>query len=148
MTLSDVATISDISAFLRSMGDTTLADRLDYLASDEDLEPGESPATVESARGFFELFASVESDSEVGLSCSPEGWIVGEWWFPDGRVVGIWFLDANMALFSAINKNGEFVNVKERNVVTERSKVTQALVKEDFFLASQSFRIRSISRNG
>ena len=35
----------DISRLLRGMGEGELAERLDYLASDADLEPGESPAT-------------------------------------------------------------------------------------------------------
>ena len=62
MALTSVTTsIAEISALLREMGEGELADRLDYLASDEDLEPGESPATDESARGFFEFFTPVSS---------------------------------------------------------------------------------------
>ena len=107
MALSSATTIAQISDLLRGMGEGELADRLDYLASDEDLEPGESPATDESARGFFELFTSVVSDSKVGLACSPEGWIVGEWrWFPDKRGASIWFLDDEGVMFTANKKAG------------------------------------------
>ena len=110
MALAPTTTIAEISALLREMGESELADRLDYLASDEDLDPGESPATDESARGFFEFFTSVKLESKVGLACSPEGWIVGEWrWFPDERSVSIWFLDDEQAFFAATNKNGQFV---------------------------------------
>ena len=134
MTLSDVATISDISAFLRDMGDIDLGDRLDYLASDEDLEPGESPATLESARGFFDFYLSVESDGQVGLSCSPDGWICAEWWFPDKRIIGVWFLDADRMVFSATDKDGEFVKMEERNKIAERSILTKALVQKELFI--------------
>jgi hypothetical protein len=134
MALSSATTITEISALLREMGEVELADRLDYLASNEDLDPGESAATDESARGFFEFFSSVESDSKVGLACSPEGWIVGEWrWFPDGRRVGIWFLDAERILFSALDKNGEFVDMEERNKIIERCNVTSKLVDAGLF---------------
>jgi hypothetical protein len=134
MALKSTATVAEIAVLLQEMGEEQLAARLDYLASDEDLEPGESAATDESARGFFEFFSSVESDSKVGLACSPEGWIVGEWrWFPDGRRVGIWFLDAERILFSALDKNGEFVDMEERNKIIERCNVTSKLVDAGLF---------------
>lgn len=134
MALSSALSIVEISALLREMGESKLADRLDYLASDEDLEPGESPATEESARGFFEFFTSVKSDSKVGLACSPEGWIVGEWrWFSDERRVGIWFLSAEKILFSALGKDGKFVEMEERNKITDRCMVTPKLVDAGLF---------------
>ena len=134
MALSSKSSVAEISALLREKGEDELADRLDYLASDADLEPGDVSATAESARGFFEFFTSVESDSKVGLACSPEGWIVGEWrWFPDKRTVGIWFLDADLVLFSAIDKKGVFVDIEERNKFTERSRVTNTLVDKGLF---------------
>ena len=61
--VSDVATVGDVAGFLRGMGEGGLADRLDYLASDADLDVGEFPAADESARGFWALFCRVESDS-------------------------------------------------------------------------------------
>ncbi len=134
MTLPATATVDDIIASLRSMGEDALAERLEYLASDEDLDSGESPATPESARGFFEFFASVESDSKVGLSCSPDGWIVGEWRFSDKGVIGIWYLDADRMVFSATDDQGEFVEMKERNKVGERAILTEALVKKGLFV--------------
>lgn len=129
MALTSASTIAEISALLREMGEVELADRLDYLASDEDLEPGESPATDESARGFFDFFTSVESEGKVGLGCSPEGVICAEWRFQDKRAVGIWFLDAERVRFSAIDKAGGFIDSKERNKIADRSEVTKALVE-------------------
>lgn len=129
MALSSTSTIVEISSLFREMGEDDLADRLDYLASDEDLDPGESPATDESARGFFEFFTSVESEGNVGLGCSPEGVICAEWRFQDKRAVGIWFLDAERVRFSAIDKAGELVDIKQRNKIADRSEVTKALVE-------------------
>lgn len=134
MALAPTTTIAEISALLRGMGEEELADRLDYLASDEDLEPGESPAKAESARGFFEFFTSVESDSKVGLACSPEGWIVGEWrWFPDERGASIWFLNSNRVGFTAYRKNGDFVALDSQSNITTCSTLTAALIQEELF---------------
>ena len=131
MALSSVLTIAEISALLREKGEDELADRLDYLASDEDLDPGGSPATDESARGFFEFFTSVKCDSKVGLACSPEGWIVGEWrWFPDKRSASIWFLDDERVMFTARKSNGERVAIGERKNFTERFTLARVFVQE------------------
>lgn len=129
MALAPTATISEVSALLREMGEEDLAVRLDYLASDEDLDDGESPATDESARGFFEFFTSVESEGSIGLGCSPEGVICADWRFPDSRAVGVWFLDAERVRFSAIGKDGQFVDLEERNKIADRSQVTESLVE-------------------
>ena len=117
---------------LQEMGEAELAERLEYLASEADLDPGESAATDASARGFFEFFTSLGCDSKVGLACSQEGWIVGEWrWFPDERRVGIWFIDSQRIRFSALDKNGDFVDIEERNKITERTVVTPKMVGKD-----------------
>lgn len=131
MALSSALSMVEISALLREMGEGELADRLDYLASDEDLDPGESPATAVSARGFFEFFTSVVSDSKVGLACSPEGWIVGEWrWFPDKRGASIWFLDDERVMFTAKKRNGEHVAIGERKNFTDRFTLARVFVQE------------------
>ena len=124
MALSSALSIAEISALLREMGEGELADRLDYLASDEDLEPGESPATDESARGSSSSLPASSRSSKVGLACSPEGWIVGEWrWFPDKRRASMWFLDAEQVMFTAKKKNGEVHVLSEErgNNITDRS---------------------------
>ena len=134
MALTSELTIAEISALLRDTGEDELADRLDYLASDEDLEPGESPATDESARGFFEFFASIKSDSKVGLACSPEGWIVGEWrWYPDERGASIWFRDDEIVMFTANKKDGNFVKVEGLGNVTQQATLIPILVQEGLF---------------
>ena len=133
MALSSASSIIEISALLREMGEGELADRLDYLASSEDLDPGDVPATAESARGFFEFFKSVDSEGEIALGCSPEGWLCAEWRFQDQRAVGVWFVDAERVQFSAIAKDGVLVDIEERNKIADRSKVCEVLVREGIF---------------
>lgn len=135
MALTSASTVAEISALLLEMGEDELAARLDYLASDEDLDPGESPATDESAREFFEFFTSVESDSEVGLACSPEGWIVGEWrWFPDKRGASVWFLNDERVMFTANKKNHDFVAIEGLGNIITPSTLANILVQEGLFL--------------
>ena len=135
MTLTSTSTIAEISALLRDMGEDGLADRLEYLASDEDLDTGESPATDESARGFFEFFTGIKSESKVGLACSPEGWIVGEWqWYPDERSLTVWFLDSDRVGFVATNEKGEFVSREWNGKTASHSEVKAALAPEGLFV--------------
>lgn len=139
MTLSEIATISDVSAYLRETGETELADRVDYLASDEDLDPGDVPATDESALGFLEFYSGIQSDSIVGLACSPEGWIVGEWqWYPDERTLTVWFMDAERVAFVATNKKGEFVARQWNGNTTSHSELKAVLEPEGLFVCRPS----------
>ena len=127
------AAISEIAAGLRGMGECALADRLDYLASDADLEPGEKSATAESARGFFALFAAVESEGEVVLGCSPEGWVLAEWRFPDERGVGLWFLDSSRVMFTATGKSGEVIDIEGPARILERPALIDGLIRKELF---------------
>ena len=133
MVVLDVATVGDVAGFLRDMGEGVLADRLDYLASDADLDVGEFSASDESARGFFELFSGVESEGEVVLGCSPEGWVVAEWRFPDARGVSVWFLDAGRVMFAATDKDGRFVDIQGPARTLERTALMQGLVRGELF---------------
>ena len=125
--------MGDVAGFLRGMGEGGLAERLDYLASDADLDVGEFPASDESARGFFELFASIDSEGEVVLGCSPEGWVVAEWRFSDERGVSVWFLDADRVMFAATGKGGKFVDIQGPARTLERTALMQGLVREELF---------------
>lgn len=133
MALSSALSIAEISALLREMGEDELADRLDYLASDEDLDPGESPATDESARGFFELFASIECEGSVGLGSSYEGWVYAQWSFPDKRDLGVWFVDAEYVKYTARDKTGKRIDIEGSARTIERSRLMRGLVQKELF---------------
>lgn len=133
MALDSKYTVAEISALLREMGESELADRLDYLASDEDLEPGESPITPESAQGFFELFTSVEFEGSVGLGSTYEGWVYAQWSFPDERTLGVWFVDTEYVKYTARDKTGKHIDVKGSARTIERSKLIHGLVQKELF---------------
>ena len=133
MALSSASTVAEISALLREMGEVKLADRLDYLASDEDLEPGESPITLESAQAFFELFASVEFEGAVGLGSSYEGWVYAQWSFPDERALGVWFVDTENVKYTARDKTGKHIDIEGSARTVDRSKLMHGLVQKELF---------------
>ena len=130
MAIETTATVRDISRLLRGMGEEELAERLDYLASDADLEPGESPATDESARGLLGFLCAVQWDGEFGLACSPEGWIVGEWRFDDKRRASVWFLDDDQVMFTAKNKRGAHIAIGERRNFSDCCALAKVFVQE------------------
>ena len=133
MALSSALSIAEISALLREMGEGELADRLGYLASDDDLEPGESPITLESAQGFFELFTSVEFEGSVGLGSTYEGWVYAQWSFPDERALGVWFVDTEYVKYTARDKIGKHIDIEGSARTIERSKLIHGLVQKELF---------------
>ena len=101
---------------LRAWGHPDLADRLAYLASDADLDDGDRPANLESARGFLAFFGAVESaEGEVDLGCSWDGRILAVWRFPDCRRVSVWFQDSNAVEYAARKSDGFFANFTNRS---------------------------------
>lgn len=74
---------------LRGWGHPQLADRLAYFASDQDLDDGDVPLTLESAQGFLAFLGAVESEAKVHLGCTTEGWICAERDFLDLRGAGL-----------------------------------------------------------
>jgi hypothetical protein len=96
---------------LRLSGKGRLADRLTYFASDEDLDDGDVSLTEASAFGFLSFLSMVESEGNISLTCSPEGWLCAVWRFPDNRRASIWFLDENRVMFAATDANGKFLTI-------------------------------------
>ena len=103
--------IDNVCEILRVWGQHDLAERIAYFASDEDLEDGDIPLTLESARGFLSFFGAVKSEGRVSLTCSSEGWLCAVWRFPDERRASIWFLDTDRVMFAATNTDGDFIEI-------------------------------------
>lgn len=111
-------TIPEICAALTQQGHTDLAQRLAYFASDEDLEEGDVPVTLESALGFWEFFRAVIPHGKLerlDLACSPEGRLSANWEFCDQRGATIWFTDVESLMFALQDADGKFVRVNGKN---------------------------------
>ena len=103
-------TIPEICAALTQQGHPDLAQRIAYFASNEDLEEGDAPVTLESALGFWEFFSAVESDTRVELGCTEDGMICASWRFEDPRLTAIWFLGEDKVRFAAMYAKGQWVD--------------------------------------
>ena len=125
--------LDDVSNILRVWGEYPLADRIAYFASDEDLEEGDIPVTLESACGFLAFFGAVKSDGRISLTCSPEGWLCAVWRFSDERRASLWFLDTGRVMFSATDAAGNFIEIDGGSEVASSRKVMAKLVETGLF---------------
>lgn len=103
--------IGQVCSVLRLWGEDSLANRIDYFASDRDLDDGDVPLTPASALSFLRFYSKVESEGKVGLTCSPEGWLCAGWRFPDRRRASIWFIDESQVMFAATDRQGRFIEI-------------------------------------
>ena len=127
------ATLDEICAALTARGCPALARRLAYFASDADLEPGDVPLTLASALGFWSFFRRVDSEGQVSLTCTAEGWLCGSWDFADRRAASLLFLDAQRALFAATAANGQWVEMDGGGDTGGLDEVTAKLVEAGLF---------------
>ena len=121
-TLAALRSIAEVCDVLRGWGRPDLADRLADLASDEDLDDGDLPASLESALGFLTFFGAVESaEGNLDLGTTRDGWICAHWRFPDVRSVSLYFVDRERVDYAARKSDGHFIDLdRERDVVNHR----------------------------
>ena len=132
--IAGLRSIGDVCSVLRGWGRPDLAERLAYFASDEDLDDGDVTLTLESALGFLAFFGAVESEGKVHLGCTTEGWICAEWDFPDRHDAGLWFLDCERIMYTAVGPGGRFLDLNsDGSMVGERVDITEKLVKSGPF---------------
>jgi len=110
--IASLASVAEVCEVLRAWGYPELAERLAYLASEADLDDGDAPATLESARGLLAFFGAVESaDGKVDLGTSWDGTICADWRFPDDRIVAVWFVDHKQVRYTARKSDGQFIDL-------------------------------------
>ena len=134
--LAAISSIAGVCAVLRGWGRPDLADRIAYFASDADLDDGDVPVTLDSALGFLAFFGAVESaDGTVSLTCSPEGWLLSVWRFPDLRRISLWFVDGDTVMFAVRKSDGRFVlDLNNGSETAGRAYITAKLLEtEEWF---------------
>ena len=124
--------------FLRRQGHISLADRIGYFASDDDLDDGDVPLTPASSRGFLRFLDAVKTDGDLDVTCTPEGWICATWSFSDKRRAAIWFIDESQVMFAAKDKDGSFVEIDGGSEKGSSSEIMVRLVDAGLFRWRQS----------
>ena len=128
--IARLRSIAEVDDVLRGWGHPDLADRLAYFASDEDLDNGDVPLTLESARGFLAFFGAVETEGKIDLTCSQEGWLCVGLRFEDKRNAALWFVDSDKVTFTATDRDGKFVNIRGGRKTTTSKTITRKLAAE------------------
>ena len=131
--LAALHSVADVCAVLRAWNRPDLAHRLAYFASDEDLDDGDVPLTLESALGFLAFFGAVESEGSIDVTCSQEGWLCVGWRFDDERNAALWFLDSDRIMFTANDASGRFIDILGGGKITTRPVLWDKLVQEGLF---------------
>ncbi len=126
--IAHLRSIAEICDVLRGWERPDLADRIAYFASEDDLNDGDVPVTLESAQGFLAFFGAVESEGPVDLGCSPEGWICAVWRFPDYRRISLWFMDTDNVMYAARKSDGYFADVNDGSEIGSRLFITEQLI--------------------
>ena len=122
---------------IRYMDATRIATRLKYLASDEILEEGDTPVSLEVCIGFMEFFTNLTSDAYLNLTCA-KGWLCTEWDFPDDRAVILWFMGRDTARVTVFNSDGNLVDINDGQQVRDRRTIMKNLVASGYFFAGRS----------
>ncbi len=84
------------------MGYPECSERINFLNSTDDIEKGELPLSLESAKGFLLFFAKFNDLGEPLLGLFPEGTLSAEWWLADNRHFLVELLDSQNASFALI----------------------------------------------
>ena len=127
--IAGLATIAEVCDVLRAWGHPQLADRLAYLASDADLDDGDQPATLESARGFLAFFGAVESvEGKLHLGTTEDGTICAHWRFPDSRSASLYFLDRKQVDYAARKHDGRFIDLDRNDAIVNLEQIAERLV--------------------
>ena len=145
-----VRTIDDVRGMLLFGGKVSLAERVAYFASDDDLTDGDIPLIDASARGFLSFFDRVESEGKVSLTCSPQGWLCAGWRFSDKRRASLWFIDDTQVMFAATDAAGDFIEIDGGREVGSSLEVLGKLVDAGLLTwssDSKSFHITTMLRD-
>ena len=131
--IDTLATLDQVKAVLEDWNEPYLASRLEYFASDADLDDGDMPVALASAQEFLKFFGAVNTVGVIHLACTPEGWLFAQWEFEDLRSAGVWFRDDRSVMFVATDSDGAYVHVAGGGELSDRFLVTQTFIHAGLF---------------
>ena len=126
-----VKSVNDVGDILRGWGETKIAERLEFLASD-DAAHDDIPVALPAALGFLEFYCQIEADAILNLT-SAQGWLCTEWDYADGRSVALWFTDRDDAMLTVFDSSGNLVELVGQPGTVSRQIATESLVQAGFF---------------
>ena len=124
--------IDAIINIINSMGEHRLADRLEYLASEEILEEGDTPVSLPVCNGFLDFFTKLANNAYLNLTCA-NGWLCAEWDFRDDKAVIIWFMGLDEARVIVLDNEGHLVDINEGQQTRNRITIMENLERAEYF---------------
>ena len=128
-----ITDVVQVSEWLRHWHEDKLAERIEYFASDQDLEDDEVALTVDSAKDFLSFLNLVHTTAQISLTCSPEGWLCASWKFSDDRRATLWFRGSRQIAVVAIDRAGEYVDLEDGKEIGPLDEVVLKLVEAGLF---------------
>ena len=129
--------IDEIIEAVNSMGEHRIASRLEYLASEDITEEGDTPISLPVCSGFLEFFTELTNDAYLNLTCA-KGWLCAEWDFPDGRSVILWFMGLDEARVTVFDSDGNLADINEGQQVRDRRTIMTNLAQSGYFFGGTS----------
>ena len=128
-----ITDVAQVSEWLRRWHEDKLAERIEYFASDQDLEDDEVALRVDSAKDFLSFLNLVHTTAHISLTCSPEGWLCASWKFSDDRRATLWFRGSRQIAVVAIDPAGEYVDLEDGKEIGPLDEVVLKLVEAGLF---------------
>ena len=103
----DISSFENIQASLKNMGFNKCAERIKYLRSDDAVEDGDEPISLESTQGFVKLMEDFQDLGEPLLGLFSQGTLGVEWRIADNKHLLVEPFDSESACFALIGPSTE-----------------------------------------
>ena len=126
----DFSSFENILMSLENLGFNKCAERIKYLRSDDAVEDGDEPLSLESAQGFVKLMEDFQDLGEPLLGLFSQGTLGVEWRVADNKHLLVEPFDSERACFAFIGPStepGEKIRLNGRGSITD---VIKTLRKE------------------
>ena len=118
----DISSFENIQASLKNMGFNKCAKRIKYLRSDDAVEDGDEPLSLESTQGFVKLMEDFQDLGEPLLGLFSQGTLGVEWRVADNKHLLVEPFDSERACFAFIGPStepGEKIRLNGRGSIAD-----------------------------
>lgn len=111
-----------------------LAERIEFLNSEDALADGNLPPDLGSLKGLLMVLGNIQSDDSVALTTTADGLITAEWQFDDSRRATFTFVDVDRVKVDAFDSDGEPIAIRKgKDGVNQRRTIVRKLIELGLF---------------
>jgi len=123
--LNRTDSIEEIIEHINRLGYPGCSERISFLNNTDDIEEGELPLCLESAKGFLLFFTQFNVLGEPDLGLFPEGTLSVEWRLADNKHLLVEPLDSQNASFALIGPSND--NPDGKFCLNDRGKIADVI---------------------